>query len=149
MLQGLTASSTVTVHSPLKHCTERMLITVCTRSIISLEDSYICACSILDNPLKLHENVSSNKFYSRQRERKHVEGTCRLQKKWTEFVLHWRHLQDIHSRWVCLHHQHRLQQKCRICVHIRRLWFTNATSQIMKQDWILLTGTFVLCMLDK
>jgi hypothetical protein len=126
-----------------------MLNTICTGSMISLEESCICACSKLGISLKLHGSVPSNKFYFRQSEREHVEGKCRLQKIWTELVLDWKQLQDFHSIRVCLRHQHRMQQKCRICFHIRRPWFTNATTQIVKQDWISWTGTFVLCLLDK
>jgi hypothetical protein len=67
---------------PCHHGPERRMMcklnTVCTRSIISLEESSICASSKLDSSLKLRESVPSNKIYSRQREKKHVEGTCRM-----------------------------------------------------------------------
>jgi len=44
---------------------------------------YICACSVLDNNLKLHETVSSIKFYSGQRVRmcrRHVHTAEKLDK---------------------------------------------------------------------
>jgi hypothetical protein len=65
-------------------------------------------------------------------------------------VLDWRHFQtnhspNLHSKQVCLHHQHEMQYSCCMTISIRGLWFANSTTKIMKQDWSLRIAKFLGC----
>jgi hypothetical protein len=35
---------------------------------------------------------------------------------------------------ACLYHQHEMQYNCSMTISIRRLWFANSTTKIMKED---------------
>ena len=50
---------------------------------------------------------------------------------------------DSHINWMCLRHKHETRQNLWICIHIIPLVFTNSTTQMSKQDWILYTSTFL------
>jgi len=41
-----------------------------------------------------------------------------------------------------LHHCHKMQQDCWICICIAQLWPTNCMAQTVTENWILLTSTF-------
>jgi hypothetical protein len=42
-----------------------------------------------------------------------------------------------------------VSQKYCMRIHMKKLWFTNSTIQIVVQDWIMWTGAFMGCMLEK
>lgn len=73
---------------------------------------------------------------------------------WGKTTLDSRHLQEnccfySHSKQVGLHSQHELQYNCSITIHIRKLWFTNSATQIVKQDSMLSTRTFMRWIMEK
>jgi hypothetical protein len=42
---------------------------------------------------------------------------------------------------VCVHHhRHNMQQNSSIFRHVKQVWYTTSTMQIMKLNWILRTG---------
>jgi len=44
--------------------------------------------------------------------------------------------------WMSLLNHDEMQQICRTCDHARRPLFTNVATHIVRQHWILWTGTF-------
>jgi hypothetical protein len=99
------------------------------------------------------EKLTRKMFHSRHQGNTQIQR-AKCQKTWPRLVLYWRYLQendslDLHRNRRCLHSQHEMQQYCCICIHIRQLWFTDCNAQIVKQDWILWTGTFIGSMMEK
>jgi hypothetical protein len=55
----------------------------------------------------------------------------------------------LYSEWACLRHQHKMNQNCCTHIHVSQLWFTRSTTQFVKKDRILWTGTFTECTMEK
>jgi len=49
----------------------------------------------------------------------------------------------LHSKFLCVHHQHETQQNCWICIHVRQLCNKTFPTRIMKQDLMLGTCTIM------
>lgn len=55
------------------------------------------------------------------------------------------------TAWLSFHfrQQENVQKQSLHRVYLRQMWFADTMTKIMKEDWILGTGTFVDCVTEK
>lgn len=87
---------------------------------------------------------------------KRMKDLEKVTKNWAKLVPGWRHFRDsiwleFHSKQSCLrhHHHHGMRQNCSIFMYLSQVCFTNSTTKLVQQDWILWTGTSMECVLEE
>jgi len=111
-----------------------MLNTVATRNAIIQTENFQMHHFDAAKHFTTDGNVPSNRLHFRHRRFSRYV----LVKEWTKFMLDWRHINE--NLW------HVLDSKLVYLQHHN--WFTHYVMQIVKQNWILWTGTFRGCMME-